>query len=67
MPRMQIGIHLPQKRSRRRSGRDPRVRQAAEDEGFAHAWRSTTSSRQGRLRSKPFTKPFVLFGFLAAW
>ena len=66
MPRMRIGIILPQNEIGDDPGAIREFAQAAEDEGFAHAVAFDHVVGKDDYASQPFHEPFVLFGFLAA-
>jgi probable F420-dependent oxidoreductase len=66
MPRMQIGIILPQNEIGDDPGAIREFAQASEDEGFAHAVAFDHVLGKDDYASMPFHEPFVLFGFLGA-
>jgi probable F420-dependent oxidoreductase len=66
MPRMQIGIILPQNEIGDDPGAIREFAQAAEEEGFKHVVAFDHVVGKDDYASQPFHEPFVLFGFIAA-
>jgi probable F420-dependent oxidoreductase len=66
MPRMQIGIIIPQNEIGEDPGAIREFAQAAEHQGFAHAVAFDHVVGKDDYAAQPFHEPFVLFGFLAA-
>jgi probable F420-dependent oxidoreductase len=66
MPRMKIGIILPQNEIGDDPGAIREFAQAAETSGFAHTVAFDHVVGKDDYASQPFHEPFVLFGFLAA-